>query len=80
MRGHASSTQRQLPKPCAAPPSSPTTAPYALRHGVAASTADDDKFTVEKVNVIKIPHLKDQGFGRSEQVERGGLWLRQVRV
>ena len=33
---------------------------------VAAATTytfcDDDKFTVEKVNVIRIPHLRDQGF------------------
>ena len=33
---------------------------------VAAATTytfcEDDKFTVEKVNVIKIPHLRDQGF------------------
>ena len=36
------------------------TAPYALT-GTAVA-ACDDKFTVEKVNVIKIPHLRDQGF------------------
>jgi len=37
------------------------TAPYALT-GAAAAACDDDKFTVEKVNVIRIPHLRDQGF------------------
>ena len=37
------------------------TAPYALT-GTAVAACDDDKFTVEKVNVIKIPHLRDQGF------------------
>ncbi len=37
------------------------TAPYALT-GTAVAACDDDKFTVERVNVIKIPHLKDQGF------------------
>ena len=37
------------------------TAPYALP-GAAVAVCDDDKFTVEKVNVIKIPHLRDQGF------------------
>ena len=36
------------------------TAPVATATAVAA--CDDDKFTVEKVNVIKIPHLRDQGF------------------
>ena len=35
------------------------TAPYALP-GAAVAACDDDKFTVEKVNVIKIPHLRDQ--------------------
>ena len=37
------------------------TAPYALT-GTAVAACDDDRFTVEKVNVIKIPHLRDQGF------------------
>ena len=36
------------------------TAPVATATTYAA--CDDDKFTVEKVNVIKIPHLRDQGF------------------
>ena len=37
------------------------TAPYALT-GATVAACDDDKFTVEKVNVIRIPHLRDQGF------------------
>ena len=36
------------------------TAPVAT--ATTYTLCDDDKFTVEKVNVIKIPHLKDQGF------------------
>ena len=42
------------------------TAPYAVTGasvtGTTLTLCDDDKFTVEKVNVIKIPHLRDQGF------------------
>ena len=42
------------------------TAPYAVTGasvtGTTLTLCDDDKFTVEKVNVIRIPHLRDQGF------------------